>query len=593
MSSYIPSKNWEEEYLQELKAVLSSVESREREKFNKGVPIFSSDYTDEDISVYRFAHQTVIPIWESCLFALKNDPFSFLYDYGGLSLPNYPLSVIFNQISQLSSLGKYRLTQYFSDVDDSVLVELTDAIFSNDSIRFQQIADENNLDVLDFRKRITSAIVTAEELDSVYSNIYDKVSNIEIFENWANADEAITELNHSFKEFPKANSRIIEKIQGYLKEQLREYDYDLFEEKIAKLTGLNITGCSGFTFLFLSYTVSLFLLLMPKMEQKAVFAIKDFLLESETRPILKGILRLLYIISKDDCQSEIVHQPEYFHFRTMSGPFFDFIGEVGMDLFVMELGPTREELERLGIPSGREQQIQRPTVPSPVDKDSREEGKPKMKSNAGAKPKSWLKVSMSEDVIKQKLEEEVWNGIKEDLDALDYLNKTGINKDKVQNAFGAAFIYYSAYSLGLTYKKKYSKSAERAFSFLPGPRTSVNAYLDKLNKWYATLYEAQISQKGNIDKNTFKQWKSIDKFKAGFIINNCLKFDPLFNKTKFLLGKAFRIKTGIELEKPDISSDPVLGGAIRYDDNVEIKDDGHQIKTGLPLSYSDDKQKVE
>lgn len=210
------------------------------------------------------------------------------------------------------------------------------------------------------------------------------------------------------------------------------------------------------------------------------------------------------------------------------------------------------------------------------------------KSNAGSKPKPWIQVSMREDVIKKKLEEEVWNGIKDDIEALDYLDKSGISIEKAQKAFGAAFMFYSAYSLGLTIEKKYSKSAERAFSFLPGPKTSVNEYLDKLHQWYTVLYEAQISRKGNIDKNTFKNWQSIDKFKANFIISNYLKLIPLFNNTKYLLGKAFGIETGLELEKPSISSDPVLGGAERYDDNVVINKDGHKSKTGLPLSYSND-----
>ena len=211
------------------------------------------------------------------------------------------------------------------------------------------------------------------------------------------------------------------------------------------------------------------------------------------------------------------------------------------------------------------------------------------KSNAGSKPKPWIQVSMREDVIKKKLEEEVWNGIKDDIEALDYLDKSGVSIEKAQKAFGAAFMFYSAYSLGLTVEKKYSQSAERAFSFLPGPRTSVNDYLDKLHLWFTILNESQISRKRNIDNNTFKQWKNIDKFKAEFIINNYTNLAPLFNKTKFLLGKAFGIETGIELEEPDIPSDPVLDGAKRYDDNVGIKNDGHKSKTGLPLSYSDDK----
>ena len=209
-------------------------------------------------------------------------------------------------------------------------------------------------------------------------------------------------------------------------------------------------------------------------------------------------------------------------------------------------------------------------------------------SKAGNKPKPWIKVSMNEDVIKKKLEEEVWFGIKDEIEALDYLGRSGAKRDTVKKSFGAAFMFYSAYSLGLTVEKQYSKSAERAFRFLPGPRTSVNEYLDKLHLWFTTLYEAQISRKGNIDRNTFKQWKSIDKFKAEFIIKNYIKLCPLFNNTKYLLGKALRIETGLELEGPGQSSDSVLGGAERYNDNVEIKNDGHHSKTALPLSYSND-----
>ena len=225
---------------------------------------------------------------------------------------------------------------------------------------------------------------------------------------------------------------------------------------------------------------------------------------------------------------------------------------------------------------------------NPFENDKTPDGQ--KRSNAGAKPKTWIKVSMTEEVIKKKLEEEVWTGIVEDIKTLVFSDKSDKQKESAYKVFGAAFMFYSAYSLGLTVEKKYSKSAERAFSFLPGPKTSVNEYLDKLHQWYTKLYEAQISHKGNIDNSTFKQWKRIDKLRAEFIINNFLNLNSLFDKTKFLLGKAFGIETGIELKVPKISSDPVLGGALRYDDNVGIKNDGHQIKTGLPLSYSDDEK---
>lgn len=260
--------------------------------------------------------------------------------------------------------------------------------------------------------------------------------------------------------------------------------------------------------------------------------------------------------------------------RVLYNPFFP-------DLYTNCLKEVEAEIEREKtkeeLPDDQEQPEEDAALP---------EGQ--KTSKAGNKPKPWIKVSMNEDVIKKKLEEEVWFGIKDEIEALDYLGRSGAKRDTVKKSFGAAFMFYSAYSLGLTVEKQYSKSAERAFRFLPGPRTSVNEYLDKLHLWFTTLYEAQISRKGNIDRNTFKQWKSIDKFKAEFIIKNYIKLCPLFNNTKYLLGKALRIETGLELEGPGQSSDSVLGGAERYNDNVEIKNDGHHSKTALPLSYSND-----
>lgn len=374
-------KKWDEDYLRELTAVMAKTESREREEFDQRAVIFGDPFTDEDINLMRFSHDTVAPIWESCLFALKNDPFSFFYDYDEVSVPIYPFKDIFDYISQLTLLGKYRLTHYFHDVDDNISAELADAIFNNDSKKFQQIANDNNLDIIDFRKRITSAIVLGEELDSVYSDIEYMVTDIESFDDWASADEVIKELNRRVEKFPKAYCPIIKKIQGYLIKQLREYDYDIFDEKYARLTGINTTGSTGFLFLFLSYTVSLFLLLMPKMEQTTVCAIKDFLFKSEKRPILKGILRLLYIISKDDCQSETVFQPEYFHFKTMSGPFVDYLDDVGMDIFVKDIGPTRAEMERLGMTPEQQQERLKLMASLRAKQEIDEKGKPEEKND--------------------------------------------------------------------------------------------------------------------------------------------------------------------------------------------------------------------
>ncbi len=255
-----------------------------------------------------------------------------------------------------------------------------------------------------------------------------------------------------------------------------------------------------------------------------------------------------------------------------------------------------ENPEKINMaPEDQEQpEPQRSTVP-PVDHEPNADEKPETKasrkeSNAGAPQKHWIKVPMTECEIKKKLEEEVWTGIVGDIEALDYSEKSDIEKGKASKAFGAAIIFYSANSLGLTDSVKYGSPAERAFSFLPAPRTSVNEYLDKLYKWYDKLIKAEISKKGNLDEKVFKRWKSEDSFRANFIIINYGELKELVKKTKFLLGKAFGVETGLKYESQKIESDPVLGGALLYNDEVENKDDGSKILTGRPLSDSYDKQ---
>jgi hypothetical protein len=212
------------------------------------------------------------------------------------------------------------------------------------------------------------------------------------------------------------------------------------------------------------------------------------------------------------------------------------------------------------------------------------------KSKAGNKPKPWIKVSLTEPVIKRKLEEEVWTGIVDDIHALDFCDKSEIEKGKASKAFGAALIFYSAHSLGLTDEKLFNLPASRAFNFLPAPKTSVNLYLKRLYGWYDKLINAGISKKGNLDEKTLKKWKSEDSFRANFIIKNFEAIKDLVKKATFLLGKAFGVETGLEYESPEIGSDPVLGGALLYNDEVNNKDDGSKILTGLPLSDSYNKQ---
>ena len=196
------------------------------------------------------------------------------------------------------------------------------------------------------------------------------------------------------------------------------------------------------------------------------------------------------------------------------------------------------------------------------------------KTNVGARPKKWLKVAMDEDDIQKLLKEQVWTGIMEDVERLEYAGMSEFQKDKAMKACGAAIISYAATQVGLTYKNKFNLPAERVFRFLKAPRTSVNDYLDKLQRWYVLLSEAKLTRKSNIDINTLKEWKAEDPTRAAFIINNYHALKRIINNATYLLGVAFRVKTDVEFNCEPIGSDPILGGSMTYDDNIGTENFG-------------------
>ena len=203
-------------------------------------------------------------------------------------------------------------------------------------------------------------------------------------------------------------------------------------------------------------------------------------------------------------------------------------------------------------------------------------------SKAGAPIKTWLKVQLDDETIKDKMEKVVWAGIREDIENLTYPEQKGERKNKTQKAFAAAIIFFSAQKLGLTIEKKYNLPAERTFSFLPAPRTSVNSYLDKLKRWYNLAIGAQ--RKSDFNRQTLERWKKEDSIRANFFINNILAMQDIINNAMYLLGNAFGVKTELEFKSASIPSD----GTTSFDENKAINNNGHHSKTGHPLSYSSD-----
>lgn len=190
--------------------------------------------------------------------------------------------------------------------------------------------------------------------------------------------------------------------------------------------------------------------------------------------------------------------------------------------------------------------------------------------------KWWKDEKYDEDTVKKIIYNKVLPPIIGELEELTIYTSRGKRelqgpqRKEAIHRWACAFAVIAAIDCGFADDvEAFSSPMERTFCV---SRSSMKDYYTPL-KIYKELLTA-LQKKGKIDKTSIK---SVIRKRIGAFPNATRLLEEhytsvfrLLNNATFIFGQAFKIKVDISYIQPPEKSDPVLGGAVRYNDEVQL-----------------------